>query len=91
MTNEEKISTNLILKIILDSREHDIYEFHCKHRIPPSLILKSLQYLDEFGIVDIIDNFVVIKKNISNEAVSFMNDLSKTSRPVKLNNIMFDI
>lgn len=91
MTNDERITANVILKVILDRKDHDFYEFHQKYRISPFLILRSFQYLERSGIANISENSVSMKDNVSNKAVCIMNKLSKTSRPEKLNEIIIDI
>lgn len=91
MTNDEKISANIVLKVILDRKAHDFYEFHQVYRISPCSIVKSFEYLEEAGIVNIFHDSVSIKESVSNEAVFIMNYLSKTYKPEKLNEIIIDI
>lgn len=91
MNNDEKIAIKIIFNILIDKAEHQLYEFHSKHRLSPLLIRKAIKFLNEHEMITMDDDVVKIRDFISNRKIAVINRVSKVEKPEILCRSMFDM
>lgn len=91
MNNDLKICSKLIIKLLEDKCWHDIYTIHCKYRLSPVLIVKSIQLLREKDIIVIDDQKIKKSERLDNTQLAFVNFLAKTRKPERLTKVKLEL
>ncbi len=91
MENDKKIAIKLIFNMLLDKKEHELYEFHYEKRLLPLIIFQAINFLEKHEIIRINGDNVILRENLSNEKIAIINRISKTFRPEKLYESNLDI
>ncbi len=84
LDNDKKRVLKELISILKDKKWHDIFEFHDKHRISPIELIQSMDFLNEHGLIDVLDRSIRLSLCIDNKGVLLMNRLMKTEPPVSL-------
>jgi hypothetical protein len=79
--NTQKIALKEFVLILKDKEWHELFEFHDKHRISPVELIKCIQFLQEYELIETKGESIRLSQGIDNNNVLLLNRLMKTDRP----------